>query len=457
MLDKYSITPYFGCNYRIRSSTGVLRRKHGASTLRRASVVDAASRLCQWDNSGAGVGLGAGCPVIARTIFEGSPTVLSRTTLCKKSSTRGGGKAGPWCALAGPLEDAAIDDRCQGASHSEHRVDKHIPLGSLSHCYDVAEQAGRALDGGEMGLHLGLCSVREHYELHPPNYGSSAHDMDKASIGHGWADGPALVQANWYQFSSGQRVRHDLVVSFAWVWCVRGLGTIRSDGSPYHLTTGSLIRLPWRHDVQYNADRRDPFLLGAVHILPRHERGVVIDRRASHGSEDPLGSAVHRDAPDASEHDVWRRGAGVFVFADRAIDLGTLAVRVFESAAPSDDELRALGELIVAESLRLDRVDVDIRRPANLRAIKAYILEHLGSSLTFEAISREGGCSRATIERLFSKHEGLSVQAWIRDRRMEAAADMLRTTGLRVNEVARRVGFSDPLYFSRVFRPMPLS
>ncbi len=35
---------------------------------------------------------------------------------------------------------------------------------------------------------------------------------------------------------------------------------------------------------------------------------------------------------------------------------------------------------------------------------------------------------------------------------MEEAALLLRTTSLRASEVARTVGYADPLYFSRVFR-----
>ena len=57
-----------------------------------------------------------------------------------------------------------------------------------------------------------------------------------------------------------------------------------------------------------------------------------------------------------------------------------------------------------------------------------------------------------TAERLFARYTGLSVLAWARSQRMERAATLLRTTSLRASEVARMVGFADPLYFSRVFR-----
>jgi AraC-like DNA-binding protein len=42
----------------------------------------------------------------------------------------------------------------------------------------------------------------------------------------------------------------------------------------------------------------------------------------------------------------------------------------------------------------------------------------------------------------------------VAQRQLEEAARLLRTTGLRVGEVAGRVGFPDPLYFSRSFRAL---
>ncbi len=80
-----------------------------------------------------------------------------------------------------------------------------------------------------------------------------------------------------------------------------------------------------------------------------------------------------------------------------------------------------------------------------------YIAADFERPLTVAAIAEVGGVSPATAERLFARYTGLSVLAWVRSRRLDEAARLLRTSGLRVNEVARRVGFVDPLYFSRVF------
>ncbi|MFE7845294.1 helix-turn-helix transcriptional regulator [Microbacterium sp. NPDC057407] len=84
--------------------------------------------------------------------------------------------------------------------------------------------------------------------------------------------------------------------------------------------------------------------------------------------------------------------------------------------------------------------------------MQAFIQRSLASRLTVQDVAAAGDCSRATAERLFKRHTGHSIQTYVRNQKMERAAHLLRFTGHRVNEVARMVGFSDPLYFSRIFK-----
>lgn len=81
-----------------------------------------------------------------------------------------------------------------------------------------------------------------------------------------------------------------------------------------------------------------------------------------------------------------------------------------------------------------------------------FIEINLARPLSVTEIAEAAGCSTVTAERLFTRHTGMSVVAWQRSQRMQRAALLLRESGLRVGEVAGMVGFTDPLYFSRVFR-----
>jgi AraC-like DNA-binding protein len=81
-----------------------------------------------------------------------------------------------------------------------------------------------------------------------------------------------------------------------------------------------------------------------------------------------------------------------------------------------------------------------------------YIRHHIGEQLTVARVAGSARCSETTAQRLFARHVGESMQSWIRQVRLREAANLLRTSSLRVSEVAQLVGYADPLYFSRAFR-----
>lgn len=229
------------------------------------------------------------------------------------------------------------------------------------------------------------------------------------------------------------------------VWCVRGSGRLTVNGERFELTPGALLLLPWRHSVQYEPDPRDPFLVGAVHLVPVHDGGPII-RRAGH-NVDPLTFAPGRLTDTDLE---WLPRAGELHFGvERAVTLGGYAIAVFENGAP-DARLRSLAELLFYEVELMCTTGVGV--PPQLRRLQDQIRERLRDPLTLENVCELADASKATVERLFVKNLGVSVQAWIRSERMRQAVTLFSSTGARVNEVAAEVGFTDPLYFSRVFR-----
>lgn len=268
--------------------------------------------------------------------------------------------------------------------------------------------------------------------------------------------GPVIVGANWYRFRAGERIRHELVASVAFVWVVQGAGSIRSRGDEFRLTSGSVLRLPWRHDVDYRADDRAPFQVGTVHVVPWHDRGVRVEPAVAFEPGDPLydaparrGVAPGRDVDGstspilASERSVGGRGV---------IALAGYAVERFLRSPFDEETFRALGSLIMQEADGWTETAETAGPPAVLERMTDHVVAAIASPLSVREIAEAGQCSPATAERLFARYTGLSVLAWVRRRRMDEAALLLRTTGLRSAEVARLVGYSDPLYFSRVFR-----
>jgi AraC family transcriptional regulator, transcriptional activator of pobA len=77
---------------------------------------------------------------------------------------------------------------------------------------------------------------------------------------------------------------------------------------------------------------------------------------------------------------------------------------------------------------------------------------HLGEPLSLRDVARELGMTPGHLTTVVRRRTGRTVQEWIIERRMAEARSLLSDTELSVGEISRRVGMSDPGYFSRLFR-----
>ena len=123
------------------------------------------------------------------------------------------------------------------------------------------------------------------------------------------------------------------------------------------------------------------------------------------------------------------------------------------SSAPSvpREKMLALADII---SLCADRL-TDGFAPQNARDLAAsavgYINRNIGKKLTVDIICSAFSCSRSTLMKCFRRDCGVTVNEYIVSRRIDIAKELLQYSELPVSEIASKCGFSDQLYFSRVF------
>jgi len=80
-----------------------------------------------------------------------------------------------------------------------------------------------------------------------------------------------------------------------------------------------------------------------------------------------------------------------------------------------------------------------------------YLHANYAQSLTLRALADAVHVTETHLAHRFNARMGTSAMRYLRHIRLEAAKRLLITTTFPVNEVAVRVGFDDPLYFSRLF------
>lgn len=89
---------------------------------------------------------------------------------------------------------------------------------------------------------------------------------------------------------------------------------------------------------------------------------------------------------------------------------------------------------------------------ADIDRVVNFIRSNLSRRLDIPALAAVAGMSRAHFSRMFKKHQGVAPADFVLRERMERAAKLLSDSRLSVKRVAVTCGFTDPNYFSKVFR-----
>jgi AraC-like DNA-binding protein len=90
----------------------------------------------------------------------------------------------------------------------------------------------------------------------------------------------------------------------------------------------------------------------------------------------------------------------------------------------------------------------------HLRRARDHADRHYADALDLEALAAVAGMSKFHFQRLFTATYGISPAAYVSQRRIERAQDLLRATNLTVTEVCHAVGFSSLGSFSSRFREL---
>lgn len=97
--------------------------------------------------------------------------------------------------------------------------------------------------------------------------------------------------------------------------------------------------------------------------------------------------------------------------------------------------------------LSKDQGHVDMLNRARLR-----IRESLESDLTIQQVAEEMGISYSNFRKLFKEFTGIAPAMYQQELRLQRAKEMLSTTDMSIKEIAYRLNFDSPDYFSSKFR-----
>ncbi|MBP2637843.1 MAG: rhaS 7 [Firmicutes bacterium] len=106
-----------------------------------------------------------------------------------------------------------------------------------------------------------------------------------------------------------------------------------------------------------------------------------------------------------------------------------------------------LDEILTCASCRLH----DDSRELTEKAAE-YMENHYMEPLTVPELARQHGLSSRQFAYLFQKHKKMSPNKFLIEYRMRRARELLCTAACSVADISARVGYSDPYYFSKLFK-----
>ena len=92
------------------------------------------------------------------------------------------------------------------------------------------------------------------------------------------------------------------------------------------------------------------------------------------------------------------------------------------------------------------------RRPRQVRAIQKFLEKNLSKKLTLGAVGKKFGLKEKALDALIRKHCTMAFTDYVASLRIAEAKRLLRSTDLGIGQIARRTGFKDQSYFTKVFK-----
>lgn len=209
-----------------------------------------------------------------------------------------------------------------------------------------------------------------------------------------------------------------------------GKGVYRFENRVFHLGAGDMFMVFPSTLVSYVADMHDPWEYCWVGFNGTEARRMLNETAFSETS--PI------------------------LHADDGGRLENLLLSIYRASGniPSADARMAgylyllLGELMEVAPPQKHTIEVQEYLSQALR----YIQYNYATDIQVAQMASYVGISRSQLYRAFMDKFEVSPHTFLKRYRINEACALLRNTKLSVSEVASSVGFSDPLYFSRVFK-----
>lgn len=235
----------------------------------------------------------------------------------------------------------------------------------------------------------------------------------------------------YYPAAVGHRMLRERHDDNLLLYCTAGSGHLAAGEWQGEIRAGQVALLPQGLPHAYESNPDDPWTLFWVHFQGASTRVFM----------QYLGYREGRLVTEAGLSPVLI-GAFTSLMEVRRTGYST---RAFINAS------NHLRHLLTQVSMELSVQQGRLQSGFELDQVQAYMLENLDQSVTLDMLAAVAKMSKYHFSTRYKQLTGYSPIKHFLNMKMEHACRLLDTSELSVGEIARRLGYDDPLYFSRLF------
>lgn len=240
------------------------------------------------------------------------------------------------------------------------------------------------------------------------------------------------TDVGWYPAARGHRRERRIgLAETIFLHCLSGSGWVEVRGRRHEVLAGELVAIPAGEAHAYGADSDRPWSLRWFHLAGADVPALLAE----------LGvDAATPKRPLADDATL----ALLFDDALASLEAGYARPHLLRAS-------RALAHYLAHAAWRApDSVQPDARQ--RVARCLDYMRLHLDRPLRLAELAALAGWSPSHFKTRFREHTGYGCIDYLIRMRIHAACQLLDTTTLDVKTVAARVGYADPLWFSKAFK-----
>lgn len=137
---------------------------------------------------------------------------------------------------------------------------------------------------------------------------------------------------------------------------------------------------------------------------------------------------------------------------EQAFRLSDFYIQKLDDIHTADEIKHLHDEMVMDYTEKMRRYHHSNTNSKHINACKEYIYAHIKERITIEDLADALGVSSSYLSRLFKKKTGVSVSAYIRNRKIDMAKNLLRFSNDSMIDIANRLSFSSQSHFIQQFR-----